>query len=73
MEKRRYHSIWLHRKWETHARVFSQTLAHGNSKMKYDKETEEGKKRDVSMARSKTGTKEKEVPTAYHYLIKVYY
>ena len=35
-----------------------QTLAHGNSKMKYDKVTdEEGKKRGVSMERRKTGTK----------------
>ena len=38
--------------------------------MKLFKETEEGKKRGVSMERSKAGTKEKEVPTAYHYLIK---
>ena len=32
----------------------------GNERMKYDKETdEEGKKRDVSMEKSKAGTKER--------------
>ena len=42
-----------HRKWGTHARVFSQTLVHGNSKNEIDKETdEEGKKRAISMERS---------------------
>ena len=41
--------------------------------MKYDKETEEGKKLSVSMERTKAGTKEKEVSTAYHYLIKIQY
>ena len=40
------------RKCGTHARVFSQTLAHGNNKNE-DKETEEGKKRGVSMERNK--------------------
>ena len=35
-----------------HARVFSHTLAHGNN------ETEEDKKRGVSMERSKAGTNE---------------
>ena len=40
--------------------------------MKLDKETdEEGKKRGVSMERSTAGTKKKEVPTAYHILIKI--
>ena len=38
----------------------------GTARMKYDNETdEEGKKRGVSMEKSKAGTK-KEVPTAYH-------
>ena len=54
----------------THPRVFSQTLAYENSKNE-DKETdEEGKKRGVSMERSKSGTK-KEVRTAYPYLMKI--
>ena len=40
--------------------------------MKQDKETdEEGKKEGVSMERSKAGTKNKEVPTAYHILMKI--
>ena len=30
-EKRKYHSV-CYRKWGTHARAFSQTLPHGNSK-----------------------------------------
>ena len=39
----------------------------GTERMRYDKETEnEGKKRGVSMEKSKAGTK-KEVPAAYHY------
>ena len=45
-------------KWRTHPRVFSQTLAHWNSKIEIDKETaEEGTKRAVSMERSIAGTK----------------
>ena len=32
-----------------------------------DKETEKDKKREVSMERSREGTKQKEVPTANHY------
>ena len=48
-----------YKKWGTRARVFSQTLAHGNSTNEKDKETdEEGKKRGESMERSKAGTKE---------------
>ena len=42
-----------------------QTLAHGNSK----NETEEGKKRGVSMERSKP-VRKKEIPTAYPNLSK---
>ena len=34
-----------YRKCLTHARVFCQTLAHGNSRMKEDKETEDMQKR----------------------------
>ena len=47
-----------YRTWGTHERVFSQTLAHGNSKNEISqKETDEdGKKRGVSMERSKAGT-----------------
>ena len=49
-----------YRKWGTQARVFSQTLAHGNSKNEIEKETDEdGKKRGVSKKRSKAGTKKK--------------
>ena len=44
----------------------------GTAIMKKDNETdEEGKKRVVSMERSKVGTKE--IPTAYHYLTKIQY
>ena len=43
----------------------------GTARMKQGKETEEeGKKRDVSMEQVKRARK-KEVPTAYHYLIKI--
>ena len=35
----------------------SQTLAHGNTRMKEDREREEDKNRCVSMERSKVGTK----------------
>ena len=46
----------------------------GTRRMKYDNGTdEEVKKRGVSMERSKAGTKEIQVPTAYHYLIKIQY
>ena len=42
----------------THARVFSQTLGHGNSKTEIKQRTdEEGKKKGESMERSKAGTK----------------
>ena len=44
-----------YRTWGTHARVFSQTLAHGNSKN--DNETDEDtQKRGVSMEKSTAGT-----------------
>ena len=44
----------------------------GTAIMKQDEETEEeSKKRGVSTENSKAGTKEKEIPTAYHYLIKI--
>ena len=50
----------------THARVLSQTLAHGNSKNEVrQRNSEEGKKRGASIERSKAGTKKKEVLTAY--------
>ena len=46
-----------YRTWGTHARVFSETLAHGNSKNEIRQETDgDGKKRGVSMERSKAGT-----------------
>ena len=45
---------------------FSQTLAHGNSKeWNKSKKHEEGKKRGMSMERTKAGTKN-EVPTTYY-------
>ena len=48
---------------------FPKHLCMGTTRMTSDKETvEECKKSDVSMERSKAGTKEKEVPTAYHCL-----
>ena len=30
--KKKYYSVWLYRKWGTHAQMFSQTLVHENSK-----------------------------------------
>ena len=46
--------------WGTHARVFSQTLAHGNSTNEIRQRDRirdaDGKKRGVSMERSKAGT-----------------
>ena len=45
----------------------------GTARMKEDNETdEEGKKRGVSMEKVKR-ERTKEVPTAYHYLIKIKY
>ena len=61
------------RKCGTHALVFSQTLAHGNSKNEIDNETDEdGKKRGVSMEKSKAGTKEIS-PDSLSLLIKIKY
>ena len=45
-----------YRKRGTHARVFFQTLAHGNSENE-NRERDEDKKRCVSMEINKTGTK----------------
>ena len=46
-----------YRKLGTHARVFSQTLTHGNRKIDIRQTTgEEGKKRGVSIERSKAST-----------------
>ena len=45
----------------THTRVFSQTLAHGNSQNEIRQRTQEGKKRGVSMESSKLGTTTEEV------------
>ena len=42
----------------------------GTERMKYIETDEEGKKRGVSVERSKASTKN-EVPTAYHNLIKI--
>ena len=45
-------------KLETHARLFSQTLAHGKSKNEIrQKKTEEERKRGASMERNRVGTK----------------
>ena len=49
---------------------FSEILTHGNNKKEIRQTDEEGKKGDVSMERSKAGTKKK-IPTAYHILIKI--
>ena len=46
-----------YRKCGTHARVFCQTLAHGNSRMKEDKETEEDMQKRVKLEKSKIGKK----------------
>ena len=56
----------------THARVFSQTLAHWNSKNEVRQKKKVRKERGASMEiKSVAGTKYKKVPTAYHYLIKM--
>ena len=55
-----------YRKCLTYARVFSQTLAYGNSKNDLRKEE---KKRGVSMKISEEGPRK--VQTAYRYLIKM--
>ena len=44
-------------KCEAHARVFSEHFRMGTERMIKDKETEVGKKREVSMESSKAGTK----------------
>ena len=54
-EKSRLEKQYGYRKWGTHARVFSQTLANWNSNNKI----RERNKRGVKMKRSKAGTKEK--------------
>ena len=53
------------RKWGTHARVFSHTLAQGNRKNEIRRrKTEEGKKFEMrDMERRKAGMKEKELQT----------
>ena len=62
-----------YKKLGIHARSLPQTLEHGTARMKLDKGKEYGgKKRGVSMGRSKVVTK-KEVPTVHHYLIKIQY
>ena len=44
----------------------------GTARMKQDKETDkDGKKRSMSVERSKVGIKKKKIPTAYHNLIKI--
>ena len=51
---------------------FPKHLRMGTATIKKDKETDEhGKKRGVSVERIKAGMKEKEVPKAYRYLIKI--
>ena len=59
-EKKLSTILYGYRKCGTHARVFSQTLAHGICKNERKNETDEvGKKRGVSMETSKAGTKER--------------
>ena len=60
-----------YRTWGTHARVFSQTLAHGNSK----NEIRQRNRRRHKEERREYGKKQsehekKDVPTAYRILIK---
>ena len=51
---------------------FPKHLRMETARMKYDKETEGGKKRGVSMEKSKAGRKrKKDVPMAYHILTKI--
>ena len=51
---------------------FPKHLRMGTARMKRDKETkEEGKKKGNGTERIKEGTKQKEIPAAYHYLIKI--
>ena len=57
-EKNKYTIQYGHIECGTLARVFSQTLAQGNSKKERSKETQEGKKSAESIERSKAGTKE---------------
>ena len=59
-----------YRKWGIRARVFSQTLAHGNKNE--DKETEEQEER-LAHGKKQSEHEKKEVPTDYHYLIKIKY
>ena len=51
---------------KTHARVFSQTLSHMNSKNQIKRNGRRLEK-DVSMDKSKAGTKEKESPDGLNY------
>ena len=58
--------------WISCKSVFPNTSAWEQEELNNIKKTdEEGKKRSVSMDRSKTDTKKKEVLTAYHYRIKI--
>ena len=60
-----------YRTWGTHARVFTQTLAHGNSKNEIRQTTDEDtQKRGVSMGKSTAGTN-KRSPDGYHILIEI--
>ena len=52
----------------THARAFSQTLEHEKFKNEI---RQRNKKRGLSIERSKARTNEIELPTAYHYPIKI--
>ena len=53
--------------------MFSQTLAHGNTRMKEDTETDEDdKKGGISVERSKVGTKDKSLDGLTIYLTKMH-
>ena len=61
-----------YRTWGTHARVFSQILAHGNSKNEIrqrDRRRHTEERREYGKKYS--GHELKEVPTAYHILIEI--
>ena len=54
--------------WNSCTSVFPNTNAWEQHELnKASKQKEEGKKRDISMEKSKAGMKEKEDPAVYHY------
>ena len=61
-----------YKKLGTHERVFSQTLAHGNSKAEIRQwDRRKSIRRDTWVWKKVKRARKKEVPTAYHNLIKI--